>query len=43
MLFEAKSSANSTWNSNLRVAYYFMAFMLDECEVRSYAIVPSTL
>ena len=29
--------------SSLLVAHYFIAFMLDGCEVRSHAIIPSHL
>ena len=42
-IFEVNFSVKWAIKSNLRDAYYFMAFMLDEWEVRSYAIIPSLI
>ena len=42
MVFTTDSSVKSTKQSNLRAAYYFKVFVLDEREVHSYnTSVPS--
>ena len=42
-VFETNSNVKSTKKHNIRNAYYFMVFMLDEWKVHSYTIISSLL